>query len=66
MLIEKQKKGILNDKEEKELFALNVEMNSIDPKSNPMSPDMMQTKSVEDLHEMVDLARALLKSVKGE
>lgn len=64
ILVEKQKKGILSDKEEQDLFALNVEMNSIDPESNPMSPDMMQTKSVEDLHEMVDLARTLLKSIK--
>lgn len=66
LLVEKQKTGVLTDKEEQELFALNVEMNTIDPEGNPMSPDMMQTKSVEDLHEMVDLTRALLKSVKGE
>lgn len=66
LLVEKQKTGVLTGKEEQELFALNVEMNTIDPEDNPMSPDMMQTKSVEDLHEMVDLTRALLKSVKGE
>lgn len=66
LLVEKQKTGVLTGKEEQELFALNVEMNTIDPEGNPMSPDMMQTKSVEDLHEMVDLTRALLKSVKGE
>lgn len=63
-LVEKQKAGELSDKEEKDLLALNVEMNNIDPKSNPMSPDMMQTKSITDLHEMVDLARTLLKSIK--
>ena len=63
-LVEKQKVGELTDKEEKDLFALNVEMNNIDPESNPMSPDMMQTKSITDLHEMVDLARTLLKSIK--
>lgn len=66
LLVEKQKTGVLTGKEEQELFVLNVEMNTIDPEGNPMSPDMMQTKSVEDLHEMVDLTRALLKSVKGE
>lgn len=66
LLVEKQKTGVLTGKEEQELFALNVEMNTIDPEGNPMSPDLMQTKSVEDLHEMVDLTRALLKSVKGE
>ena len=63
-LVEKQKVGELTDKEEKDLLALNVEMNNIDPESNPMSPDMMQTKSIKDLHEMVDLARTLLKSIK--
>ena len=63
-LVEKQKVGELTDKEEKDLLALNVEMNNIDPESNPMSPDMMQTKSITDLHEMVDLARTLLKSIK--
>ena len=63
-LVEKQKAGELTDKEEIDLLALNVEMNNIDPGSNPMSPDMMQTKSITDLHEMVDLARTLLKSIK--
>lgn len=63
-LVEKQKAGELTDKEEMDLLALNVEMNNIDPGSNPMSPDMMQTKSINDLHEMVDLARTLLKSIK--
>lgn len=64
LLVEKQKSEVLTDKEEKDLLALNVEMNNIDPESNPISPDMMQTKSITDLHEMVDLARALLKSIK--
>lgn len=64
LLVEKQKSEVLTDKEEKDLLALNVEMNKIDPESNPISPDMMQTKSITDLHEMVDLARALLKSIK--
>ena len=64
LLVEKQKTGVLTGKEEQELFALNVEMNTIDPEGNPMSPDMMQTKSITDLHEMVDLARTLLKSIK--
>lgn len=63
-LVEKQKAGELTDKEEMDLLALNVEMNNIDPGSNPMSPDMMQTKNITDLHEMVDLARTLLKSIK--
>lgn len=66
LLVEKQKNGELDEKEEKELLSLNVEMNNVDPKSNPISPDMMQTKSVRDLHEMVDLTRTLLKSIKGE
>jgi hypothetical protein len=65
-LVEKQKTIKLNDEEEKELLNLNIEMSKIDPKANPISPDMMQTRSVEDLREMVDLTRTLLKSIKGE
>lgn len=64
LLVEKQKAEVLTDKEEKDLLALNVEMNNINPESNPISPDMMQTKSITDLHEMVDLARTLLKSIR--
>lgn len=65
-LIVAQKSGQMSAEDEKELFMLNVEMNYIDPKGNPLSPDMMQTSSVNELHEMVDLTRALLKSIKGE
>lgn len=64
-LVEAQRKGQINDEEEKELLSLNVEMNFMDPVSNPLTPDMMQTSSVKELHEMVDLTRALLKSIKG-
>ena len=63
-LIEKRKASGLDGEEEKEMMSLNIEMNKIDPKGNPISPDMMQTKSVEDLHEMIDLTRTLLKSIK--
>ena len=65
-LVKKQKTIKLNNDEEKELLNLNIEMNKIDPKGNPISPDMLQTRSVEDLHEMVDLTRTLLKSIKGK
>lgn len=63
LLIKKQKTSTLSDHEEKELLALNIEMNFIDPKSNPISPDMLQTSGVEDLHQMVDLTRELLKEI---
>ena len=63
-LLEKQKVGELTNEEEKDLLSLNVEMNNIDPDCNPISPDMLQTKSIIDLHEMVDLARTLLKTIK--
>lgn len=63
-LLEKQKVGELTNEDEKDLLSLNVEMNNIDPDSNPISPDMLQTKSIIDLHEMVDLARTLLKTIK--
>lgn len=62
-LVEKQKKGNLNADEESELLQLNVEMHAIDPKGNPITPDMMQTDSLKDLHKMVDLANALLNSI---
>ncbi len=63
LLIEKQKTGTFSDQEEKELLALNIEMNFIDSKSNPISPDMLQTSGVKDLHQMVDLTRELLKTI---
>lgn len=65
-LVEAQKSGQMKDEEEKELLRLNVEMNYMDPNSNPLTPDMMQTSSVKELHELVDLARNLVKSIKGE
>lgn len=65
-LVEAQKSGQMKDEEEKELLRLNVEMNYMDPNSNPLTPDMMQTSSVKELHELVDLTRNLVKSIKGE
>ena len=65
-LVEAQKSGQMKDEEEKELLRLNVEMNYMDPNSNPITPDMMQTSSVKELHELVDLTRNLVKSIKGE
>lgn len=65
-LVEAQKSGQMKDEEEKELLRLNIEMNYMDPNSNPLTPDMMQTSSVNELHELVDLARNLVKSIKGE
>lgn len=65
-LVEAQKSGQMKDEEEKELLRLNVEMNYMDPNSNPLTPDMMQTSSVKELNELVDLTRNLVKSIKGE
>lgn len=65
-LVEAQKSGQMEDEEEIELLRLNVEMNYMDPNSNPITPDMVQTSSVKELHELVDLARNLVKSIKGE
>ena len=56
----------MNGEEEKELLKLNVELNYMDPNSNPLTPDMMQTSSVKELHELVDLTRNIVKSIKGE
>lgn len=65
-LVEAQKSGQMKDEEEKELLRLNIEKNYMDPNSNPLTPDMMQTSSVKELHELVDLTRNLVKSIKGE
>lgn len=65
-LVSIQKYGQISDEEERELFRLNVEMSYIDPKSNPITPDMMQTSSVKELHDMVDMTRTILRSIKGE
>ena len=65
-LVEAQKSGQMTGEEEKELLKLNVELNYMDPNSNPLTPDMMQTSSVKELHELVDLTRNLVKSIKGE
>lgn len=65
-LVEAQKSGQMNGEEEKELLKLNVELNYMDPNSNPLTPDMMQTSSVKELHELVDLTRNIVKSIKGE
>ncbi len=65
-LVEAQKSGQMNGEEEKELLKLNIELNYMDPNSNPLTPDMMQTSSVKELHELVDLTRNLVKSIKGE
>ena len=65
-LVEAQKSGQMKDEEEKELLRLNIEMNYMDPNSNPLTPDMMQTSSVKELHELVDLTRNLVKSIKGK
>lgn len=65
-LVEAQKSGQMEDDEEIELLRLNVEMHYMDPNSNPITPDMVQTSSVKELHELVDLARNLVKSIKGE
>lgn len=65
-MVEAQKSGQMNGEEEKELLKLNIELNYMDPNSNPLTPDMMQTSSVKELHELVDLTRNLVKSIKGE
>ena len=65
-LVSIQKYGQISDEEERELCRLNVEMSYIDPKSNPITPDMMQTSSVKELHDMVDMTRTILRSIKGE
>lgn len=56
----------LSENEERELFKLHLEMSYIDSKSNPITPEMLETKNVKELHDMVDLTRKLLDSINRE
>lgn len=63
----KQDAGVkLPDDEERELLQLHVEMHAINPKENPITPDMMQTSSILDLRELVTLSREMLKTLSKE
>ena len=59
----KQNTGLSKD-EETELLNLHVELNKIDPKSNPLSPDMMQTGTMKDLRDAVSLSEKILRSLR--
>lgn len=52
----------LNQDEENELLRLHVEQSVIDPKANPLNPDMLQTQPIKELQELVKNTRELLKS----
>ena len=56
----------LSDDEEKELLALHMDLQAIDPKANPLSPADMETSSVKELRELVSLSRGLLEELKKE
>lgn len=63
-LEEKQKTNVgLTFEEEQDLLNLHLELNAIDPKANPINPDMLQTQSLRDLQELVKKSRELLKSI---
>lgn len=63
-LEEKQKTNVgLTFEEEQDLLNLHLELNAIDPKANPIKPDMLQTQSLRDLQELVKKSRELLKSI---
>lgn len=59
----KQNTG-LSKAEETELLNLHVELNKIDPKSNPLSPDKMQTGTMKDLRDAVALSEKILRSLR--
>jgi DNA-binding NtrC family response regulator len=59
----KQNTGLSKD-EETELLNLHVELNKIDPKSNPLSPDKMQTGTMKDLRDAVSLSEKILRSLR--
>lgn len=56
----------LSDEEEKELLELHIELQAIDPNANPLSPADMETKSVKDLRELVNLSRGLLEKIRKD
>jgi DNA-binding NtrC family response regulator len=53
----------LSEDEEKELLNLHVELSKIDPASNPLSPDKMQTGAIKNLRSIVSLSEEILKSL---
>jgi DNA-binding NtrC family response regulator len=59
----KQNTG-LSKAEETELLNLHVELNKIDPISNPLSPDKMQTEAIKDLRDTVALSEKILRSLR--
>lgn len=59
----KQNTG-LSKAEETELLNLHVELNKIDPISNPLSPDKMQTETIKDLRDAVALSEKILRSMR--
>lgn len=59
----KQITGLSKD-EETELLNLHVELNKIDPISNPLSPDKMQTETMKDLRDAVALSEEILRSLR--
>ena len=59
----KQNTGLSKD-EETELLNLHVELNKIDPKSNPLSSDKMQTGTMKDLRDAVSLSEKILRSLR--
>lgn len=56
----------LLDSEEEELLKLRVEMHAINPKDNPITPDMMTTSAVFDLRELVSMSREMLNSLSNQ
>ncbi len=53
----------LTDDEENELLELHIELNKIDPDSNPLLPDKMQTSAIKNLRNVVSLSEEILKSL---
>jgi hypothetical protein len=53
----------LDAQEENELLNIHLDLNAIDPLANPIKPDMLQTKSLKDLQELVKNSREILKSL---
>ena len=54
----------LSDDEEKELLELHLDLQAIDAKANPLSPAKMETNSIKELRDLVNISRDLLEQLK--
>ena len=62
----KQRSETLSEQEESKLLALRVDMHHMDPLSNPIRADMLQSSALNSLNKMVELSNSLLKKLENK